>query len=105
MGNIVTIEKVKPPQPIRDGVSEPLKLKAERVSSCLLEQYYATAVGVGVGLAMSIQRKNVRPFIMGVMFGTIGDFLNGYYGPCRELREDLEAAKLAELSASSSTKH
>lgn len=67
--------------------------KAQAVSDCMLEQYMGTAVGVGVGLALGLQRRNVRPFILAITFGTFGDWISGYYGPCRPAIEDFQRAR------------
>jgi hypothetical protein len=96
MGNVVTIKPAPPPGselttlPSKDGVTETIQQKAIRVSDCMLEQYMGTAAGVGIGLALGLQRKNIRPFVIAITFGTAADYLHGYYGPCREFREDYE---------------
>ena len=42
-----------------------------RVSNCLLENSMFVVVGLGIGTALSIQKKNLRPFVMGCTIGII----------------------------------
>eukprot|EP01031_Cornospumella_fuschlensis_P038233 gene38233-46459_t len=72
-----------------------IKNKARAASDCMLEQYFGTAAGVGVGLALGLQRRNIRPFIVAITVGTFADWVHGYTGPCRVLIEDYKAAKKA----------
>jgi hypothetical protein len=44
-----------------------------RVSNCLLETSMFVVVGLGIGTALSIQKKNLRPFVMGC---TIGNYIS-----------------------------
>lgn len=111
MGNVITVKPAPPPGseltaiPSKDGVTETSQQKAIRVSDCMLEQYMGTAAGVGIGLALGIQRKNIRPFVVAITLGTVADYLHGYYGPCREFREDYELSmKVAKASEESKNK-
>lgn len=75
--------------------SEDLRVKATAVSDCMLSQYFGTAVGLGLGLAVGIQKKSLRPFVIAVTAGTLGDWILGYTGPCRPMIQEYQAAKKA----------
>jgi hypothetical protein len=81
---------------------ENLKEKGKQVSKCMLEQFYGTTLGVAVGLIFGVRQRNLRPFVVGVTFGTLGDFIYGYSTGCRTVFEDFKRAesqlKLEELS-------
>jgi len=77
-----------PPKSPKDVMEE----KGKLVSDCMLGQYFATAAGVGIGLAMGMQRRNVRPFLVFATAGTVMDFVHGYTGPCRTLIEEFNVA-------------
>ncbi|RYH04818.1 hypothetical protein EON65_46410 [archaeon] len=74
---------------------EILKIKARAASDCMLEQYFGTAAGVGIGLALGLQRKNIRPFVVAITVGTFADWVHGYSGPCRGFIEDYKTATKA----------
>jgi len=73
--------------------NEGLKEKGKRISDCMLEQYFGTAAGVGIGLAVGLQRRNVKPFLIIATCGSLMDYVHGYVGPCSGLIEDYNAAK------------
>lgn len=75
------------------SAKEILKEKGKLVSDCMLEQYFGTAAGVGIGLAIGLQRRNVKPFLLVATAGSLMDYVHGYIGPCSSLIEDYNLAK------------
>jgi len=69
------------------------KQLAKMVSACMLENSMCFVVGCGIGLALGLQRKSFRPFILSITLGTIGDMVVGYTFSCRQLIEDYKRAK------------
>lgn len=78
-----------------DRERESVKAKGRAVSSCMLQQHYATAAGVGVGLAVGLQKKSLRSFVIAITMGTLGDWLLGYTSNCKDLISDYKASKKA----------
>jgi hypothetical protein len=70
-----------------------LKIKARVVSECMLSQYFGTAAGLGIGLAVGIQKKSLRSFVIAITAGTLADWVFGYTGPCRTSIEDYKNAE------------
>lgn len=67
--------------------------KAILVSKCMLDNSLYTVLSVGIGLAVFMRTKSKRHFIYSISLGTFADLCIGFYGTCRPLREDFEAAK------------
>lgn len=86
-------EKTKSTKSPEELKSETLKLKAKLVSTCMLENSMFFVVGCGVGLALGLQRKSLRPFVYSITLGTIGDMLYGYTMDCRPFIEDYQRAQ------------
>ena len=63
------------------------------VSQCMLDNSLYTVLSVGIGLAVFMRTKSKRHFIYSISLGTFADLCVGFYGTCRPLREDFEAAK------------
>jgi hypothetical protein len=63
------------------------------VSKCMLDNSLYTVLSVGIGLAIFMRTKSKRHFIYSISLGTFTDLCVGFYGTCRPLREDFEAAK------------
>lgn len=81
--------------PISLSTKDILKEKGKLVSDCMLEQYFGTAAGVGIGLAIGLQSRNVKPFLIIASAGSLMDYVHGYIGPCSSLIEDFNLAKLS----------
>jgi|TARA_B110000090_G_scaffold161286_1_gene177942 hypothetical protein len=77
-------KKIDDPKVVRQG---------ELLSACMLQQSMFTVVGVGIGLAVGLQRKNLRPFVAWSMMGTLGDMGYGYLHACRPIIEEYEECK------------
>ena len=58
-----------------------------------------TVVGVGMGTALALQRKNVKPFILLSFLGTVGDLAYGTMFSCRPLIDEMNKAYVAEAAA------
>jgi hypothetical protein len=58
-----------------------------------MENSMFTVVGVGVGLAIGLQTKNLKLFILCSTFGTFGDVVYGYSFNCRPLIDDYNNCK------------
>ena len=56
--------------------------------------------GVGVGTALSIQRKNMKYLALGGFVGTIGDAVFGYSYLCRDITMDYQRARNVAYLAS-----
>lgn len=82
-----------PTSPPTVSAKQLLKEKGKLVSDCMLEQYFGTAAGVGIGLAIGLQRRNVKPFLIIASAGSLMDYVHGYIGPCSSLIEDYNLAK------------
>lgn len=74
---------------MKDEVSK----KGAAVGECLLNNSMFFAVGLVAGSFMSMRRKNLRPFVMAVGMGTLGDMFFGYTYSCRPLINEYEQAK------------
>jgi len=68
------------------------KSKGQLVSACVLQQSMFTFAGVGVGLALGLQRRNLRPFVYCVTAGTLSDAIYAYMFVCRSVIADYQAA-------------
>lgn len=58
------------------------------LSACMLQQSMFSFAGVGIGLALGIHRKNLRPFIICISAGTLADATYGYHYACKEIIKD-----------------
>ena len=67
--------------------------KGRGVSECMLGNYTGTVIGVGVGVALGIRKKHLRPFVYAITLGTFADLFYGYTGNCRALLDDYNQAK------------
>ena len=85
----VTDSSEKPaPKKSMDELSKDLSL-------CYLQSSMFTVVGVAVGSALSMQKKNVRYLAVGAFFGTVSDAAYGFGYACRELQNDYQTARNA----------
>jgi hypothetical protein len=73
-----------------------VKILGRKVSNCILENSMCLVVGLGIGTALSIQRRNLRPFVMGCTIGTMCDMAYGYCIVCRPLIDDYNKALKAQ---------
>ena len=73
-----------------------VKILGRKVSNCILENSMCLVVGLGIGTALSIQRRNLRPFVMGCTIGTMCDMAYGYCIVCRPLIDDYNKAVKAQ---------
>jgi phage shock protein PspC (stress-responsive transcriptional regulator) len=93
MGNVPTVERYKPPvfdSPISKAF---LKDKAMAVSNCMLSNSVGTVAGVGIGMYLGIQKKNLRPFVVAITIGAMADLFYGYTGNCRAMIDDYNVCK------------
>ena len=75
-----------------DDKKKYIKTLGMKVSNCLLESSMCLVVGLGIGTALSIQRKNLRPFVIGCTLGTMSDMVYGYCISCKPLIDDYNKA-------------
>ncbi len=61
-------------------------------SDCMLGQMFFTAGGVGIGLALKLQRKSIVPFLIATSIGTTADLTYGYVNACKDVVQDYKAA-------------
>jgi hypothetical protein len=78
-----------------DELNKNVNEKGRLLSDCMLGQHICTVIGVGIGLAIFSQRRQIKNFFLPVFVGTAGDLFIGYTGPCRTQAEEFEAAKAA----------
>ena len=84
---------------------EEIGKKGAAVGECLLNNSMFFAVGLVAGSFISMKKKNVRPFVVAVGLGTLGDMCFGYCYSCRQLINEYEQAKLHQkMQLSSSEK-
>jgi hypothetical protein len=82
-------------------VDEPLITKEEvsrhgrLVSECLLSNYTCTVASVLVGMGLGIWKKNLKPFLIAITVGSVGDIFYGYTVNCRTYINEYEKAKRA----------
>ena len=76
-----------------------LQARGQLVSACMLQQSMFSFLCVGVGLALGLQRKTLRPFIYAVTAGTLADATYGYMFACREAIEDYNKCKAADTAS------
>lgn len=50
-------------------------------------------LGVGVGLLIGLRTRKARPFLISITIGTFVDCFIGFFGPCRPLINDYNAAE------------
>ena len=62
--------------------------KGKLVAACMLQQSMFTFAGVGIGLALGLQRRNLRPFIYCISAGTLADATYGYQVACKDIIRD-----------------
>ena len=78
-----------------DGITkEALQEKGKVSSACMLQQSMFTVVGVGVGLALGLRSKNIKPFLLATFTGTVGDYSYGLLYACKDVIEDYQKCKL-----------
>ena len=82
---------------------EDVAKKASLVNVCMLENSMFTVVGVAAGSAVSIKMRKVRPFIVGVTLGTLGDMTYGYLYSCRSFIDDYNKSKAAYEASKAGT--
>ncbi len=72
---------------------EEIGKKGAAVGECLLNNSMFFAVGLVAGSFLSMRKKNLRPFVISVGAGTMGDMFFGYCYSCRGLINEYEQAK------------
>lgn len=82
-----------------------LHAKGVLVSDCMLSQMLFTTVGVGVGLAIGLQKKSLRSFVIWASIGTVGDLIYGYNGPCKDHIKEFQMCQTKINLASSTTEN
>ena len=75
--------------------AEEVRRKGEVSSACMLQQSMATVTGVGIGLALGLRAKSVKPFLLTSFLGTAADLGYGSLYACRELLEEFRECKTA----------
>ena len=59
----------------------------------MLQQSMCSFLGCGVGLALGLQRRNLRVFVISISLGTIADACYGYMIACRPYIEDFNKCR------------
>lgn len=72
-----------------------LQSKGQLLTACMLQQSMFTFASVGVGLALGIQRRNLRPFVYCITAGTIADAFYGYTVACKDVIKDFNKSTAA----------
>ena len=80
---MVSNEKKDEPPPVLS-----IQSKGQLVAACMLQQSMFTFAGVGIGLALGLQRRNLRPFVIAVTAGTVADAVYGSLVACRPVLDD-----------------
>ena len=75
--------------------AEEVRAKGELASACMLQQSFATVIGVAVGLAIGLRTKSVKPFLLTSISGTAADLAVGSFYACRSELDDFNACRLA----------
>lgn len=73
---------------VEEAKKVPVLSKGKLVAACMLQQSMFTFAGVGIGLALGLQRRNLRPFIICISAGTLADATYGYQYACKEIIRD-----------------
>jgi len=75
------------------------KSKGQLVAACMLQQSMFTFAGVGIGLAVGLHRRNLRPFVVAVTVGTVADAVYGSLIACRPVIDDYRKSVAAAQSS------
>ena len=73
---------------------------SQDLSACYLSSSMFTVVGVGIGTALSLQKKNVKYMALGAMAGTTTDAVYGFGFLCRDLSNKYQMARNAAYTES-----
>lgn len=78
--------------PPKTYTKEEINALGRKVSECMLSNSWGLVVGITVGTALTVKRKNLRPFVVWTLFGSFADLVYGYTNSCRNVLNDWERA-------------
>ena len=79
--------------PMKPATKQEVAVLGRAVSECMLSNSVGTIIGVAIGTYLGLKRKNLRPFVVAISFGTVADLFYGYTNNCRRLLDDFDRAK------------
>ena len=67
-----------------------LEVVEKELSKCYLSQFSFAIIGTIIGTIFGIRSKSLKPLVVGITGGSIGDYIYGKFYACKLIQEEYD---------------